>query len=105
MFDVYYGCKSGDGGCGWCGSVGVVGVVCGVRIGVAVGCVGTRGEGAVSSGGSVCVADGGGTGWKDCCRFSDWISGELWEDLPYHFPFTLNIGEVCLYISLEGRGG
>ena len=66
-----------------------------MRIGVAVGCVGTRGEGAVSSGGIVCVADGGGTEWKDCCRFSDWISGELREDLPYRLPFTLNISEVC----------
>ena len=37
-------------------------MVCGVRIGMAVGCVGTRGECAVHSGGSVCVADGGGTG-------------------------------------------
>ena len=43
--------------------------------------------------------------WKDCCRFSDWISGELQEDLPYRLPFTLNIGEVCLYVSLEGGGG
>ena len=55
MFGVYCGCKSGDGGCGWCGSVVVVRVVCGVRIGVTVGCVGTKGEGAVSSGGSVFV--------------------------------------------------
>ena len=85
--------------------VGVVGVVCGVRIGVAVDCVGTRAEGVVSNGGSVCVADGGGTGWKDCCRFSDWISRELWEDLPYCLPFMLNISEACLNISLEGRGG
>ena len=76
-----------------------------MRICVAVGCVGTRREGAVSSGESACVADGGRTGWKDCCRFSDWISGEFREDLPYRFPFTLDIGEVCLYVSLEGTGG
>ena len=50
----------------------------------------------VSSGGSVSVADGGGTGWKDCCMFPDVISGELCEDLPYCLPFTFNISEVCL---------
>ena len=40
--------------------VGVLEMVCGLRMGVAVGGVGTRGEGVVSSGGSVSVADGGG---------------------------------------------
>ena len=34
-------------------------VVCGVRMDVALGSVGTRGEVVVSSGGSVSVADGG----------------------------------------------
>ena len=42
--------------------VGVVGVVCGVRMGMAVSCIGTRGEGVVNSGGSVSVTDGRGTG-------------------------------------------
>ena len=91
LFGGYDGCESGDRGCGWCGSVGVE-VVCGVRMGVAVGCV----EGVVSIGGSVSVADGGGARWKDCCRFPNGISGELREDLSYHFPFTLNIGDVFL---------
>ena len=50
--------------------VGVVRVVCGVRIGVAVGCVGTRGEGAVSSGRSVCVAEGS-VWWRN------WMEGLL----------------------------
>ena len=72
----------------------VVGVICGARIGVAVGCVGTRGEGVVSSRGSISVADGGGTGWGDCCRFPHGISRDLQEDLPYRLPFTLNIGDV-----------
>ena len=71
-------------------------VVCGVRMGVAVGGVGTRGESVVSSGGSVNVADSGGARWKDCCRFPDGIFGELWEDLSYRLPFTLNIGDVFL---------
>ena len=53
-----------------------------MRMGVAVGCVGTRGEGVVNIGGSVSVADGGGARWKDCCRFPNGISGELQEDLP-----------------------
>ena len=73
----------------------MVGVVCGVTMDVAVGCVRTRGEGVTSSGGSVSVADGGGTEWKDCCRFRDGISRELWEDLSYRLPFTLNVSEVC----------
>ena len=42
--------------------IGVEGEVCGVRMGVAVSCMGTRGKGVVSTGGSVNVADGGGTG-------------------------------------------
>ena len=50
----------------------------------------------VSSGGSVSMADVGGTGWGDCCRFPDRISVELQEDLPYCLPFTLNIGDVLL---------
>ena len=53
--------------------VGVVGVVCGVRMGMAVSCIGTRGEGVVNSGGSVSVTDGRGAGWKDCCRFPNGI--------------------------------
>ena len=96
MFGGYDGCKSGDGGCGWCGSVDAVGAVSSVRMGVAVGGVGTRGESVVSSGGGVNVADGGGARWKDCCRFPDGISRDLWEDLPYRLPFTLNIGDVFL---------
>ena len=95
LFGGYDGCESGDRGCGWCGSVGVE-VVCGVRMGVAVGCVGTRGEGVVNIGGSVSVADGGGARWKDCCRFLDEIFRELWEGLPYHISFMLNIGNIFL---------
>ena len=85
--------------CGWCGGVGGVGVlevVCGVIMGVVVGGVGTRGEGVVSSGGNVSVADGRGARWKDCCRFPNGISRELWEDLPYHLQFMLNISDVFL---------
>ena len=71
-----------------------MGVVCGVRMGVEVCCVGTREESVVSSGRSVSVADGRGTGWRDCCRLPNGISGKLWEDLPYSFPFILSIGDV-----------
>ena len=102
MFGGCDGCESGDRGCVWCGSVGVVEAVCGVRMGVTVGCVGTRGEGVVSSGRSVSLADGGVATWKDCCRFPGGISGELQEDppppppLPYCLPFRFNIGDVFL---------
>ena len=76
--------------------VGVVEVVCRVRMGVAVGCVRTGGEGVVSRGGGVSVADDGGARWKDCCRFPDEIFRELWEGLPYHLSFMLNIGNIFL---------
>ena len=75
-------------------------VVCSVRMGMGVGGVGNREEVVVSSGGNVSVADGGADGggarWRDCCRFPDGIFGELWEVLPYRFPFTLDIGDVFL---------
>ena len=38
----------------------------------------------------------GGARWRDCCRFPDGIFGELQEDVPYHLPFTLDIGDVFL---------
>ena len=66
---------------------------------MAVCCVGNTGEGLVSSGGSVSVADGGRTEWKDCCRFPDGISGELREDLPYRLPFTINISDVFFRLA------
>ena len=96
LFGEYDGCESGDRDCGGCGGVGVGKVVCCVRMGVGVGGVGTRGEGVVSSEGNVCVADGGGGRWKDCCKFPNRISGELLEDFPYHLPFMLNISNVFL---------
>ena len=75
-------------------------VVCGVRMGMGVGGVGNREEVVVSSGGNVSVADGGADGGgarsRDCCRFPDGIFGELWEVLPYRFPFMLDIGDVFL---------
>ena len=52
----------------------------------------------VGGGGNVSVidggADGGGARWRDCCRIPDGIFGELREDLPYHLPFTFEIGNV-----------
>ena len=105
LFGEYDGCESGDGGCGWCCSVGVVGVICGVGMGVENGCVGARGKGVVSSGGSVSVADGRGNEWRDCCRFPKGISGELQEDLPNRLPFTLNISDVILKVCQERRDG
>ena len=75
--------------------VGVVEVVCGVRMSVGVDGAGNRGEGVVSSGGNVSMA-GGGARWRGCCRFSDGIFRELWEDLPYCLPFMLDIGTVFL---------
>ena len=51
----------------------MVEVVCDVRMGVGVDGVGNRGEGVVSSGGNVSVADGGGARSRDCCRFPDGI--------------------------------
>ena len=65
-----------------------------VTMGVGVGGVGNRGRSVESGGGDASVADGGADGggarWRDCCRFSDGIFGELQEDLPYRLPFTLN---------------
>ena len=80
-------------------------VVCGVRMGVAIDNVRARGEGVVSSGGSLSVADAGGARWKYCCRFPDGISRELWEDLPYHLPITFNIDDVFLCLCLKERSG
>ena len=68
-------------------------VVCGVRIDVAAGNAGTRGESVVSSEGNISAADGGRARWKDCFKFPGEISGELWEDLPYRLPFMLNIND------------
>ena len=69
-----------------------------MRMGVGISSVGNRGGSVLSSGGNVSVtdgrADGGGTRWSDCCRFSNGVLGELWEDLPYCLPFTLDIGDV-----------
>ena len=100
LFGGYDGCESGDLGCGWCGGAGVVEVVCSVRMGVGIGGVGNRGGGVVSSGGDFSVtvggAHGGGARWRDCCRFSDGIFGELPKDLPYCLPFTLDISHAFL---------
>ena len=67
-----------------------------MRMGVRVGGTGNRGEGVVKSGGIFSADDGGGARWRDCCRFGVGIFEELWEDLPYRLPFTLDIGDVCL---------
>ena len=78
----------------------MVEVVCSMRMGMGIGGVGNRGGGVASSGGNVKVTDGGSDGggarWRDCCRFPDGIFGELWEDLPYHLLFMLDIGNVFL---------
>ena len=103
---------SGDRGCGWCGGAGVVEVVCSVRMGVGTGGPGNRGGGVgtggpgnrgggvVGGGGNVSVTDGGadhgGARWRDCCRIPNGIFGKLWEDLPYHLPFTFKISNVFL---------
>ena len=61
----------------------MVELLCSVRMGVGVGSVENRGRGVVSGGGNASVADGGadsggrGAKWRDCCRFSDGIFGEL----------------------------
>ena len=106
LFEGYDGCESGDRGCGWCGGVGwysgvgVVEVFCSVRMGVGVSGVGSRGGGVVSGEGNASVADSGAGGeearWRNCCRFSDGIFRELQEDLPYRFPFTLDISDIFL---------
>ena len=67
-----------------------------VRMGVGVDGVGNRGEGGVSSGGNVSVADGRGARSRDCCRFPDGIFRELWEDLPYCLSFKLDISDVVM---------
>ena len=71
-----------------------------MSMGVRMAGVGKRGGGLVSSGGNVSVTDGGADSvratWGDCCRFPDGIFGELWEDLPYHLPFTFHTGDFFL---------
>ena len=66
-----------------------------VTMGVGVGGVRNRGRSVESGGGDASVtdggADGGGVRWRDCCRFSDGILGELREDLPYRLPSTLSV--------------
>ena len=66
-----------------------------VTMGVGVGGVGNRGRSVESGGGDASVADGGADGggarWRDCCRFSDGIFGELREEFPYRLSFTLNV--------------
>ena len=83
----------------WSGGAGVV-VVCSMRMGVEIGSIGNRGGGVVSSRRNVSVtdvgADGGGARWRDCCRLPTGIFRELSEDLPYHFPFMLDTGNVFL---------
>ena len=82
----------------------MVDVLCSVRIGVAVGGVGNRGGGVVGGGGNASVVDGGADGggggweamWRDFCRVPDGTFGKLWQDLPYHCPFTLNISGFFL---------
>ena len=63
-------------------------------MGVAMG-VGNRGRGVESGEGDASVADVGADGgrdrWRDCCRFSNGIFGELQEDLPHRLLFTLNV--------------
>ena len=66
-----------------------------VTMGVGVGGMGKRGISVEGGGGDVSVADGGadggGTRWEDCCKFSDEIVGELREGLPYRLSFRLNV--------------
>ena len=75
--------------------VGVVEVFYSVTMGVGVGGVGHRGRSVEGGGGDASVADGGADGggarWRDCCRFSNGIFGELQGDLPYRLPFMLNV--------------
>ena len=91
LFGGYDGCESGDGTCDWCGGVGVVEVFYSLAMGVGVGGLQNRGRSVESGGGDASVTDGGGAKWRDCCRFSNGIFGELREDLPYRLPFTLNV--------------
>ena len=96
LFGGYDGCESGDGTCDWCGGLGWYGGVGVVEVfySVTMG-VGDRGRSVKSGGRDASVADGGADGggarWRDCCRISDGIFGELREDLPYRLPFTLNV--------------
>ena len=96
MFGGCDGCESGDRGCGWCSGACVVEVVCSLGMGVRKDGVGNRGGSVMSSGGNVSLTDGGGARWRDCCRFSDEIFGELREDLSYRLPFTLHIDDLFL---------
>ena len=48
---------------------------------------GDGGSAVMASGGGACVGSGG-VSERDCCRLPGVIQ-ELWEDLPYSFPFFL----------------
>ena len=80
----------------------MVELISGVGISVVGGGAGNRGDAVVSSRdfGVTC----GEAGWRDCCRFPETF-GELWEDLPYSFPFTLNVDDVFLQVGQEGKSG
>ena len=50
----------------------------------------------VRSRGIVSVADAGRARSRGGCRFPDGIFREVWEDLPYCLPFTLDISAVFM---------
>ena len=81
----------------------MVEVFCSMTMGVGVGGVGNWGGSVDSGGGDASVAgggaDGGGVRWRDYCRFSDGIFVELWEDLPYRLPFTLDLIDFIDFFS------
>ena len=69
---------------------------------------GDKGGVVMSGGGGPCV----GSGWvsnKDCCRLPG-IIRELWEDLPYSFPFFFSLvfdfffNNIFLPVALEKKG-
>ena len=50
---------------------------------------GDGGSAVMGGGGGDCMSSGG-LNERDCCRFPGIIQ-EIWEDLPYSFPFFLEL--------------
>ena len=79
---------------------GYIGVADG--LGMSVG-DGNEGSAVMGGGGGACVGSGGVSEW-DSCRLPGVIR-ELWEDLPYSFPFFFDFffNKVVLLVDQERK--
>ena len=96
--------------CGWFELIwesavggGYIGVADGWGMSVRDGGEGNKGSAVMSGGGGACAGSGGVSG-RNCCRLPEVIQ-ELWEDLPYSFPFFFKFyfNKVVSLVSLERK--